>query len=129
MRDDGTRLVLWLPFHETRPVFNLPLKQFVDVFAAKWAQSSAWSDRLPRSFSIITSRIIPRMMIRCGSEPKPQLATDIHITINLTSAVRKALRRYLGLDHAANEGIPTMDRELPPAENKPSTSSSSEHAE
>ena len=44
------RLVLWLPFHETRPVFNLPLKQFVDTFAAKWEQPNAWSDRLASKF-------------------------------------------------------------------------------
>ena len=130
LRDDGTKLVLWLPFHETRPVFNVPLKQFVDVFAAKWAQSSAWSDRLPSKFLDyhFEDHSADDDPLRLRAEATARDAT-FTITINLTSAVRKALRRYLGLDHAANEGVLTMDRELPPAENKPSTSSSSEHAE
>jgi hypothetical protein len=105
LRNDGTKLVLWLPFHETRPVFNLPLKQFVDVFAAKWAQSSAWSDRLSNKFLDyhFEDHSADDDPLRLRGEATAGDAT-FTITINLTSAVRKALRRYLGLDHAANEG-------------------------
>jgi hypothetical protein len=104
LRDDGAKLVLWLPFHETRPVFNVPLKQFVDVFAAKWAQSSAWSDRLPSKFLDyhFEDHSADDDPLRLRAEATARDAT-FTITINLTSAVRKALRRYLGLDHAADE--------------------------
>jgi hypothetical protein len=106
LRDDGTKLVLWLPFHETRPVFDLPLKQFVDTFAAKWEQPKAWSDRLPGKFLDYhyEDHSAEDDPLRLAAEVTAHDAT-FTITINLTSAVRKALRRYLGLDHAADEGV------------------------
>jgi hypothetical protein len=104
LRDDGTKLVLWLPFHETRPVFNLALKQFVDTFAAKWAQPEAWSDRLPSKFLDYHfedhSADDDPLRLRAEATARDAIVTT---TIDLTSAVRKALRRYLGLDHAADE--------------------------
>ena len=106
LRDDGTKLVLWLPFHETRPVFNLPLKQFVETLAAKWAQPNVWSDRLASKFLDYHfedhSEDDDPLQLRAEATARDATFT---ITINLTSAVRKALRRYLGLDHAADEGV------------------------
>jgi hypothetical protein len=103
LRDDGTKLVLWLPFHETRPVFNLALKQFVDTFAAKWAQADAWSDRLPSKFLDyhFEDHSADDDPLRLRAEAMARDAT-FTITINLTSAVRKAVRRYLRLDQAAD---------------------------
>jgi hypothetical protein len=104
LRDDATKLVVWLPFHEQRPVFNLALKQFVDTFAAKWAQPDAWSDRLPSKFLEYHfedhSAADDPLWLRAEAAARDATVT---ITINLTSAVRKALRRYLGLDAAAEE--------------------------
>jgi hypothetical protein len=108
LRDAATRLVLWLPFHEERPVFNFPLKQFVQVFAAKWAQPSGWSDRLSSKFLDyhFEDHSADDDALRLLAEATARDAT-FTITINLSSAVRKALRRYLGLDRAAtsNEGV------------------------
>jgi hypothetical protein len=102
VRDHGTTLVLWLPFHEQRPVFNLKLKQFVDSFAAKWDQPNNWSDRLPSDYLDyrFEDHSADHDPLRLWAEAMAR-DTTFTITINLTSAVRKALRRYLGLDHAA----------------------------
>jgi hypothetical protein len=102
VRDDGTKLVLWLPFHEKRPVFNLKLKQFVDSFVAKWDQPNAWGDRLPSDYLDyrFEDHSADHDPLRLRAEAMAR-DTTFTITINLTSAVRKALRRYLGLDHAA----------------------------
>ena len=106
LRDDGAKLVLWVAFHETRPVFNVPLKQFVDTFAAKWEQPNAWSDRLPSKFLDyhFEDHSADDDPLRLRAEATARDAT-FTITVNLTSAVRRALRRNLGLDHAANEGV------------------------
>ena len=103
LRDDGTRLVLWLPFHEKRPIFNLPLKRFVDTFAAKWQQPNAWSDRLPSNFLDyhFEDHSAADDPLRLLGEAAARSAT-FTITINLTLALRKALRRYLGLELAAS---------------------------
>jgi hypothetical protein len=102
VRDDGVKLVLWLPFHERRPVFNMPLKQFVDSFAAKWEQPNTWSDRVDSKF--LDYRYEDHSAdddpLRRLAEATARSAT-FTIAINLTLAVRKALRRYLGLEPAA----------------------------
>ena len=102
VRDAGTTLVLWLPFHARRPVFNLPLKQFVDSFAAKWEQPGAWSDRVNTKFLDYRheDHSADDDPLRVLAEASAKTAT-FTISINLTLAVRKALRRYLALEPAA----------------------------
>ena len=90
--------MLWLQFDETRPVFDLPLQQFVETFAAKWAQPNVWSDRLASNFLDyhFEDHSADDDPLQLLGEAAARTAT-FTITINLTSAVRKALRRYSAL--------------------------------
>ena len=95
--------MLWLQFDETRPVFDLPLQQFVETFAAKWAQPNVWSDRLASNFLDyhFEDHSAADDPLQLLGEAAARTAT-FTITINLTLALRKALRRYLGLELAAS---------------------------
>jgi hypothetical protein len=102
LRDDGTTFVSWLAFHERRPVFDSRLKGFVDTFNAKWEQPNAWSDRLDRNF-------LKYQYEQHDAEDDPlRMAAEVAVrspvfktTINITLALRKALRRYLHLEPTA----------------------------
>lgn len=101
LRHDGTTLVLWLPFHVQRPFFNLPLKRFSDAFTAKWDQPNAWSDRLDLNFLDYhyenhEAHDDPLLLAANAAARSPLFKS----TINVTLAVRKALRRYLGIEPA-----------------------------
>lgn len=102
LRENGTKFIAWLPFHERRPVFDLELKRFVDTFTAKWDQTNAWSDRLDRNFLNYhyenhEAEDDPLRMTAEATARSPLFKW----TINVTLAVRKALRRYLSIEPAA----------------------------
>jgi len=102
LRDDGTTFVSWLAFHERRPVFDGQLKDFVDKLNAKWEQPNAWSDRPDRNFlkyqyeqhdaEVDALRMAAEVVVR-----SPVFKT----TVNITLALRRALRRYLHLEPTA----------------------------
>ena len=98
LRDEATTLVVWLPFHEPRPVFDSKVRRFVDSFTAKWEPPSAWSDRLDRDFLAYKyenhdAEDDPLRVTAKATARSPVFKS----TINITLAIRKALRRYLGL--------------------------------
>ena len=101
LRDDGSTFVSWLAFHDRRPVFDSRLKDFVDKLNAKWEQPNAWSDRLDPNF-------LKYQYEQHDAEGDPlRVAAEVAVrspvcktTINITLALRKALRRYLGIEPA-----------------------------
>jgi len=102
LRDEGTTFVTWLPFHEERPVFDIRRKHFVETFTAKWGQPHAWSDRLDRTFLNYSyepheAEDDPLRLTAEAAARSPVFKS----TINITLTIRKALRRYLGLEPAA----------------------------
>jgi hypothetical protein len=95
LRDEGTNFVTWLPFDEQRPAFDPRRKAFVDAFTAKWHPRAVWADRLDPGF--LSYRYEDH---QAESDPL-RLAAEAAVrsplfksTINVTLAVRKALRRY-----------------------------------
>lgn len=99
LRNEGRTFVAWLPFQEKRPVFDLTLKTFVDTFAAKWDQPNVWSDRLDRNFLNYqfedhAAEDDPLRIAAKATANSPLFQT----TINVTLAIRKALRRYLNIE-------------------------------
>jgi hypothetical protein len=105
LRDEGTTLVTWLPFDQQRPVFDSSLKGFVDTFTAKWNQPSAWSNRVNPNFLAYKyenheAEDDPLRITAEATASSPLFKS----TINITLAVRKALRRYLGVEPAASSG-------------------------
>jgi hypothetical protein len=101
LRDDGTTVVAWLPFHGQRPVFDVKRKGIVEKFSAKWDEQEAWSDRLD-------PRFLRYQHENHAAENDPlwlaaQAAVGAPVcklTVNATLAVRRALRRYLGIEPA-----------------------------
>jgi hypothetical protein len=101
LRNEGTTFVTWLPFHQQRPVFDSRLKEFVETFTTKWNEPHAWSNRLDREF-------LNYKYENHEAEDDPLRMTAEAVargpvfksTINLTLAIRKALRRYLGVEPA-----------------------------
>jgi len=104
LRNDGTTFVAWLPFHQQRPIFDRTLKSFVDTFSAKWDQHNPWSDRLDRNFLNYkyeqhAAADDPLRIAAEAAARSPLFKT----TINVTLTVRKAVRRYLGIEPAASD--------------------------
>lgn len=106
LREEGTKLVLWLPFHDERPIFDTDFKQLVHTVTAKWELPDAWSDRVDTKFLDYhyEDHSADDDPLRLVGEAAARSAT-FTITINLTLAVRKALRRYLGLEPAATSNL------------------------
>jgi hypothetical protein len=104
LRDDGTTLVLWLPFHKQHPVFDSRRKEFIDVFHAKWDLPTVWSDRLDRNF--LDYRYEPHDdeddALRIAAETAVR-SPVCETRINVTLALRKTLRRYLGIEPALSQ--------------------------
>jgi hypothetical protein len=101
LRKEGTMIVEWLPFDKQRPVFDLTRKSFIDTFNAKWDQPNAWSDLLDRNFLNYqyedhNADDDPLRLAAEATARNPLFKT----TINVTLAIRKALRRYLGIEPA-----------------------------
>jgi hypothetical protein len=108
LRDDGTTFTAWLPFHEQRPVFDSTVIAFFDTFSAKWDRPNAWPDQLdPKFLNYKYERHDaaddPLRLAAEAAAKSPLFKT----TINVTLAVRRALRRYLGIEPAAP--IPNLE--------------------
>jgi hypothetical protein len=106
LRDAGATFVTWLPFHQQRPVFSTKLKEFVDSFAAKWEQPNPWSNRLEREFLNYRyenheAEDDPLRVTAEATARSPLFKS----TINVTLAIRKALRRYLGIEPAVSRDV------------------------
>jgi hypothetical protein len=101
LRDQGTTFVTWLPFHQQRPEFDSRQKEFVDTFTAKWNQPHAWSNRLDRKFLNYRyeNHDATDDPLRVTAEATAR-SPLFKSTINVTLAIRKALRRYLGIEPA-----------------------------
>jgi len=101
LRNEGTTFVAWLPYHQQRPVFDELQKTFVETFTAKWNQPHAWSSRLDQKFLNYRyenhdAEDDPLRLTAEATARSPVFKS----TINITLAIRKALRRYLGLEAA-----------------------------
>ena len=100
LREDGMRFVSWFPFHRNT-IAKAQLPDDIDKIFPKWADPAAWSDQLDPDFLdyeyedhgadgdplAISAAVIAR---------SPLFKT----TVNVTLAVRIALRRYLGIEPA-----------------------------
>jgi hypothetical protein len=118
LRNDGTRFVSWFPFHrqnqfteEIAPAL-LHSEQIAPALlhykaggsVAKWEHPFRWSDRLDHDF-------LDYQYEEHGGEDDPLGAAGeatarspvFKTTVNVALAVRKALRRYLGIEPAAVE--------------------------
>ena len=103
LRNEGTTFVTWLPFDQQRPAFDSRLNEFVDTFTTKWNEPHAWSNRLDREF-------LKHKYENHEAEDDPLRVTADAVarsplfksTINVTLAIRKALRRYLGIEPAVS---------------------------
>lgn len=105
LREDGTRFVAWFPYHG-RGQFTggtigeiarelLP-HRFID-FVAEWEDPAEWVKELKAlnyEFEKHDTDADPLCMTAAASARSPVFKT----TINVTLAVRKAVRRYLGIE-------------------------------
>jgi hypothetical protein len=113
LRNEGTRFVSWFPFHQQTKVHSatkqiaqalLPHK-IVETLIPKWEDPGRWSDRLDPHFLDYKYEDHgtdgdPLAIAAEATARSPLFKT----TINVTLAVRKALRRYLGIEPA----VPVM---------------------
>jgi len=106
LRNEGTRFVSWFPFHRqtqvsraTEEIAQRLLPNKTGDFVPKWEDPVTWSDRLDPDFldykyedhdSDDDPLVIAAEAIARG----PLFKT----TVNVTLAIRKALRRYLGIE-------------------------------
>jgi hypothetical protein len=109
LRNDGTSFVSWFPFHQLTQVSSateeiakalLPYK--IRDIVPKWEHPLMWSDRLNPDF------LDYKYEDHGGDDDPLRLAAkatarspSFKTTVNVTLAVRKALRRYLGIEPAA----------------------------
>jgi hypothetical protein len=106
LRNEGTTFVTWLPFDQQRPAFDSRLNEFVDTFTTKWNEPHAWSNRLDREFLNYKYE-----NHRAEDDPLRLTAETIahgplfKSTINVTLAIRKALRRYLGIEPMVSRNV------------------------
>ena len=106
LRNEGTRFVAWFPFHRQTQVSSatekiaqalLPYK--IGEIVPKWEHPAKWSDRLNPDF-------LDYKYEDHGTDGDPLgIAAEatarsplFKTTVNVTLAVRKALRRYLGIE-------------------------------
>ena len=108
LRDEGTHFVFWFPFHRQAQVSSateeiaralLPYK--IGDIVPKWEDPSIWSDRLDPDFLDYQyedhgSDGDPLVIAAEAAARSPLFKT----TVNVTLAIRKALRRYLGIEPA-----------------------------
>jgi hypothetical protein len=98
LRDAGATFVSWLAFDERRPVFDDRLKSFVDKFDAKWLPPNPWSDRLDPILDYKYERHDAEYDLLRRTAETASHSPICEISINITLALRKALRRYLGIE-------------------------------
>jgi hypothetical protein len=102
LRDEGTRFVSWFPAHQLIRFCgsaHAPLPHKVGELLAKWEYS--WEDRidlefLDYQFEDHNADDDPLLVAGRATARSPQFKT----TVNATLTVRKALRRYLGIEPA-----------------------------
>jgi hypothetical protein len=114
LREHGTRFVAWLPLHpraqfarsviaelakDRRPSGN----RFVD-FAADYEDPIRWSKELVRLGYEFEKRDTPDDLVRVTAQATAR-SPLITTAINVTLAIRKALRRYLGIEPMASRNV------------------------
>jgi hypothetical protein len=116
LRNEGTRFVSWFPFHQQNQFIGtaeeiaalLPGK--TGDIVAKWEDPFSWPDRLDPDFLDYKyenhdAAGDPLRTIAEAVARSPLFKT----TVNVTLAIRKALRRYLGIDRA----VPSSEMRKP----------------
>jgi hypothetical protein len=109
LRNDGTHFVSWFPFHRQFRFTGDATEEFVQAllphkigdFIAKWEDPHTWPNRLDPGFLDYKYEDHdadgdPLRLAAEASARSPLFKT----TINVTLAIRKALRRYLGIEPA-----------------------------
>jgi hypothetical protein len=98
LRDDGTRFVCWFPFHRNK-IATAQLPYEIEKIFPKWDDPASPWDRLDPHF-------LDYQFEDHGGNDDPLVQTAEAVarsplfktTVNVTLAVRKALRRYLGIE-------------------------------
>jgi hypothetical protein len=108
LRNDGTRFVSWLPFHEQFHIAYSATDQIPQALPhqivkaiPKWESLAEWSDQLDPNFLDYkyedhSTDGDPLRLAAEATARSPLFKT----TVNVTLAVRIALRRYLGIEPA-----------------------------
>jgi hypothetical protein len=115
LRQDGARFVAWFPFLRRNRITGgavgelarelLPARQFID-FVADWEEPSKWRKEL-KSLNYEYEKHDTHTDLLCIEAEAAARSPLFKTTINITLAVRRALRRYLGIEPAApNNGDP-----------------------
>jgi hypothetical protein len=110
LRNDGTHFVSWFPFHRQFQFTGGATEEFVQAllpnkigdFIAKWDDPHTWPNRLDPGFLEYKYEDHDAVgdPLRLAAEATAR-SPLFKTTINVTLAIRKALRRYLGIEPAA----------------------------
>lgn len=111
LRNEGTRFTSWFPFHRQFRFTDSASREFVQAllphklgdFIAKWENPHTWPDRLDPGFLDYKyedhdADDDPLRLVAEATARSPLFKT----TINITLAIRKALRRYLRIEPAVS---------------------------
>jgi hypothetical protein len=109
LRQHGARFVAWFPFHRRNQITGgaigemarelLPYYRFVD-FVAEWSEPTKYREEL-KSFNYEYEEHDTHTDPLCVEAEAAARSPLFKTTINITLAVRRALRRYLGIEPAA----------------------------
>lgn len=109
LRNGGTRFVSWFPFHRqfqftgsaTREYVQSLLPHEISDFIAKWKDPHTWPNRLDPGFLNYKyeDHDADGDLLRLAAEATAR-SPLFKTTINVTLAIRKALRRYLSIELA-----------------------------
>jgi hypothetical protein len=109
LRNEATSFVSWLPVHRQFQFTGSATKEFAQAlpphkigdFVAKWEDPHTWSDRLDPGFLDYKFEDHDRDDDRLRLAAEAAARSPIFkTTVNVTLAIRKALRRYLGIEPA-----------------------------
>ena len=109
LRNDGTRFVSWLPVHRQFQITSSATKEFVQAllphkigeFITKWEDPNAWPNRLDPVFLDYNYEDHDADGDPLGIAAEAAARSPLFkTTVNVTLAIRKALRRYLGIEPA-----------------------------
>ncbi len=106
LRDDGARFVAWFPFPRRNQITGgmigkmarelLPYNRFID-FVADWEEPTKWPKELKSLNYEFERHDADSDPLYIGARAIVNSAV-VKTTINVTLALRKALRRYLGIE-------------------------------